>query len=296
MRRELQSPVALRAFEAAARHLSFSRAADELFVTPSAVSHQVRGLENSLGVRLFVRLTRALSLTESGERLAHVLRDSFDRIEGVLNELRSESDTSALRIGLTSYFAARWLTRRLSEFAADHPGIEIHLRLSNEDIDWRRSELDLAIAWGMGEWSDVEAIMLMPLELIVVCSPKLLARGERLDELPDLCQFTRLHETNHNPWQHFLASVGHANLGAVRNVVMDDPNVLHQACIEGQGVALGAKSLLIDELAQGTLIQPFADVVRYGGYYIVSPSDRLQHASVRAFRDWMLDAESALGG
>ena len=128
MRRSIPSPVALRSFEAAARHLSFTRAAQELFVSQSAVSHQVRGLENELGVRLFLRLTRQLRLTDAGEALHSVLRESFDRIETTVGELKAGSAAQPLRVSMTSYFAARWLTRRLGLFSAEYPNQEMSLQ------------------------------------------------------------------------------------------------------------------------------------------------------------------------
>jgi len=152
MARNLPSPVALRAFEAAARHLSFTRAAKELFVTQSAVSHQVKALEEDLGVRLFLRLTRQLRLTEAGESLLAVLRDSFDRIEETVGKMRTGSAAGPLSVGLTPYFATRWLTRRIGRFSARHPQIEMRLHLTSAPVDFDRMDLDLAVAWGRGDW------------------------------------------------------------------------------------------------------------------------------------------------
>ena len=163
MKRNLPSPTALRSFEAAARHLSFTRAAQELFVTQSAVSHQVRGLEDELGVRLFLRLPRQLRLTESGEALFLVLRESFDRIEDSVQALKTGNVADPLRISLTSYFASRWLTRRLGSFSALHPQVEMQLHLINGDVDLKRIDLDIAIIWGSGDWPGLEAELLMPI-------------------------------------------------------------------------------------------------------------------------------------
>ena len=288
MRRDLPSPIALRSFEAAARHLSFTLAAEELFVTQSAVSHQVRALESDLGVKLFVRLTRELRLTPSGEALLGAVRDAFDGIESVVKSLKMDSGAGPLKVGATSYFASRWLTRRLGQFSASHPAIEIHLQLTNTDPDFKRSDAEVAIAWGLAGWPDMDCVPLMPLDLIVVCSPTLLGKGDRLERLSDLHRFTLLHESGRGLWQAFFEAVGETDIAAPRSVVIDDPNVLHQACIDGQGIALGAESLLADELEHGLLVRPFDAVVRYGSYFVVSQESALRRGSVRAFREWLV--------
>ena len=287
MSRKLPSPIALRSFEAAARNLSFTRAAQELFVTQSAVSHQVRGLERELGVRLFLRLTRQLRLTEAGDALLTVVRDGFDRIEETVEQIKVGSGAHPLRVGLTSYFAARWFTRRLGRFSAPHPEVEIHLQLTNGDIDFKRSDLDLAIIWGHGEWSDLEAWQLMPLRITAVCSPGLLKNGPTLTHASDVRHHPLLHESGRGLWPHYLAKAGSPGVHSERNVVMDDPNVLHQACLDGQGIALGAEALLADELDRGSLVRPFVESVPLGGYYVVRPSHTAARRNVAAFEQWL---------
>ena len=289
MSRQLPSPVALRSFEAAARLLSFTRAARELFVTQSAVSHQVRALEEDLGIRLFVRMTRQLRLTQAGEALLSVLRDSFDRIEDCVDDLKSASGARPLRVSLTSYFAARWFTRRLSRFSALHPQVEIHLQLSNEDVDVRRADVDVAILWGQGDWGNAEATHLMALRVIAVCSPALLKGLPELRDPGDLDHLPLLHESGRGLWAHYFQALGHDVARTGRNVVMDDANVLHQACVEGQGVALGAEALLADELERGSLVRLFDQSVEFGGYYIVRPPGVRLSANVKAFHQWLLD-------
>ncbi len=293
MSRDLPSLIALRSFEAAGRSLSFTRAARELFVTQSAVSHQVRALEAELGVRLFLRLTRQLKLTEAGEALLQVVRESLDRIEETVEELKAGSGAHPLRVSLTSYFAARWLTRRLGLFFARHPEVEIHLQLSNGDIDFRRADLDLAIMWGYGDWPDVDARELMPIRLIMVCSPSLMRRGGPLKRIADLAHYPLLHESGRGLWEYYLEAIGSGAIRSERNIVMDDPNVLHQACIEGQGVALGAETLLADELDQRLLVCPFSQSVQLGGYYIVRQPGVRSRPNVSAFYEWLLAEASA---
>ena len=288
MSRSLPSPTALRSFEAAARHLSFTRAAQELFVTQSAVSHQVRGLEDELGVRLFLRLPRQLRLTESGEALFLTLRESFDRIEDSVQDLKAGNVADPLRISLTSYFASRWLTRRLGSFSALHPQVEMQLHLINGDVDFKRMDLDIAIIWGSGDWPGLEAELLMPIEITVVCSPDLLANGPSLENIADLQHHRLLHETGQTLWETWFAATGNIDVEPERNLVMDDPNVLHQAAIEGQGIALGARALLDDEISRGVLMQPFDQSVEIGGYYIVHVPGARARPNVAAFFDWLI--------
>ena len=288
MSRSLPSPVSLRAFEAAARHLSFTRAAQELFVTQSAVSHQVRSLEDELGVRLFLRLTRQLRLTEAGEILLTVVRDSYDRIEDTVKEIKSGTTAHPLRISLTSYFAARWLTRRLGAFSALHPEVEIHLHLINGDVDFKRMDLDLAIVWGTGDWPNLEAELLMPIQITAVCSPELLANGPALIKVGDLRHHVLLHEAGLELWDIWLKSNKADEISPTRNIVMDDPNVLHQAAIEGQGVALGARALLDDEITRGLLVQPFDTTVELGGYYVLHPPGAGSKPNISAFISWLM--------
>jgi len=258
------------------------------------VSHQVRALEQELGVSLFLRMTRQLRLTHAGEALRLVLRDSFDRIQDAVNDLKARSVAHPLRVGMTSYLASRWLTRRLERFSARHPTVEIHMQLSNVDIDVKRTDLDLAIIWGHGDWSGVHVWQLMPLQLIVVCSPTLLTDGMALTRLADLEHFPLLHESGRGLWAHYLNAVGGTAIRSERNIVMDDPNVLHQACLEGQGVALGAEALLSDELAQGLLIRPFTQSVQLGGYYVVRPPGAQTSSNVTAFEQWLRDEVKSL--
>ena len=289
MSRNLPSPVALRSFEAAARNLSFTRAARELYVTQSAVSHQVRALEEELGVRLFLRLTRQLKLTDAGETLLTVVRHAYDRIEETVQEIKAGSGAFPLRVSLTSYMAARWFTRRLDRFCARHPEIEIHLLLSNTEVNIRRTDLDISIMWGYGEWTDVESIQLMPIRLIAVCSPTLLRDGPPLNQVSDLKHYPLLHESGRGLWKSYLQAVGSASTQSKRNIVMDDPNVLHQACIEGQGISLGAEALLTGELHLGQLVRPFTASVELGGYYIVCQPGARSRPNVSAFYEWLLD-------
>ncbi len=298
MSRNLPSPVSLRAFEAAARHLSFTLAAEELFVTQSAVSHQVKALEQDLGIRLFLRLTRQLRLTDAGERLQSVLRETFDKVEETVSEIRAGGGKLPLRVGLTSYFAARWLTRRIGRFSARFPNVAMHLQLSNEEIDFNRMDIDMAVAWGHGDWPGLECELLVPSRIIAVCSPALLRDGPALGEIQHLKDHTLLHESDHKLWRAWLAAVGAGDVSLGSGVTMNDPNVVHQAAIEGQGVALGAEALLEDEISQGLLIPLFGRSVELeGAYYLVHPSAARNRTNITTFWDWALqEAANVAGG
>ena len=200
--------------------------------------------------------------------------------------------------GLDDHFAGhltttRSLTRRLGLFFARHPEVEIHLQLSNGDIDFRRADLDLAIMWGYGDWPDVDARELMPIRLIMVCSPSLMRGGGPLTRIEDLAHYPLLHESGRGLWEYYLEAIGSGAIRSERNIVMDDPNVLHQACIEGQGVALGAETLLADELDQRLLVCPFSQSVQLGGYYIVRQPGVRSRPNVSAFYEWLLAEASA---
>lgn len=293
----MPSPVALRAFEAAARHLSFTLAAQELFVTQSAVSHQVKALEADLGVRLFLRLTRQLRLTEAGDQLHSVLRDAYGRIEDTVADIRQGGRSSPLRISLTSYFAARWFTRRIGHFSAQFPDIDMHLHLTNEDVDFNRMDIDLAVAWGrigekgkeQGSWPGLIAEHLIPSQIIAVCSPALVAAGPPLKKISDLSQHTLLHENHHDLWHEWLVAADAGNVIADKSITMNDPNVVYQAAIEGQGVALGVEKLLEDEISQDRLVFLFGRSVELdGAYHLVHPPDARNRLNVSAFCDWLL--------
>lgn len=241
-----------------------------------------------MGVRLFLRLTRQLRLTEAGETLLAVLRDSFDRIEETVSKMRTGSAAGPLSVGLTPYFATRWLTRRIGRFSARHPQIEMRLHLTSAPVDFDRMDLDLAVAWGRGDWPGLVAELLVPTRIIAVCSPALIQDGPPLRELADLRHHTLLQEVDHGLWRDWLAAAGAGDVTPKSSVIMDDPNVVHQAAVEGQGVALGAEALLDDEISQGRLVRPFDYSVELGGaYYLVHPPGARNRPNVKAFCEWL---------
>ena len=280
---------ALRAFDASARHLNFTRAAAELNVTQAAISHQVRFLERDLGVTLFRRLTRKLALTAEGEILSRAVHGALAEIGEALDEIRSlNARERTLTVTLTPTFGGRWLAERLSRFWRRHPDIDLRLHHSIELVDFARDDVDMAVRWGRGSWPGVKAEFLMHSSLTPVCSPALLEGPHPLRTPADLRHHTLLHAYNYEAWTQWLKAAGITDLDAKRGPIIDDPAVLDQATLEGQGVALGRISLLTDQIADGRLVRLFEpDVETEFAYYIVYPVGALAKPKVKAFYDFL---------
>jgi LysR family glycine cleavage system transcriptional activator len=289
MARRLPPLNALRAFEAGGRHLSFTRAAAELHVTQAAVSHQVKALEEYLGVALFRRLTRRLVLTEAGRALLPVVGEAFDRIAESAAALHGRDEGRGLTVSLTPSFGARWLGRHLGRFWARHPEIDLKLHHSKRSVDFRREEVDMAVRWGCGDWPGLEAEFLMRAGFTPVCSPALLAGPHPLRRPADLAHHTLLHEEDYEDWAQWLLVAGVEEVDARRGPVVDDASMLDRATLEGQGVALGRTALIAEHLAAGRLVRPFAlDLETDYAYYLVYPENALTNPKVKTFRDFLL--------
>ncbi len=281
----LPSLPALRVFEAAARHLSFTKAAAELNVTQAAVSHQVRALEEQLGVELFRRTTRRLALTPDGQRLQPAATEAFEILRRALADIgRSER---LLAITTTPSFGARWLAPRLCNFTDHHPEIELSIRHTQSVLDLAREGLDLAIRWGKGPWPGLESELIGPAMRIVVASPGYV---EQLTlEVPaDIERAALLHDDTREDWTEWLLVAGLDPALARRGIILDDENALMQAALNGQGVALAAPSIAYGDLAAGRLVQPFDLALADGyGFYLVYPPGALKRPKVTAFRDFI---------
>ncbi|HTO68871.1 MAG TPA: transcriptional regulator GcvA [Myxococcota bacterium] len=288
--RKLPPLNALRAFEAAARHLSFKDAAAELHVTPAAVSHQVRGLEDELGVALFVRLHRALALTPAGARCLPRLRDAFDRLEEATRGLRGRAAQPRLVLSVVPSFGANWLVPRLGRFRARHPEIDLEVLSSSELVDFARDPVDVGVRFGGGRYPGVRADLLVAEEYFPVASPKL-ARGRRPLRRPDdLRRHTLLHDETHDAWRSWLASAGVTAVDPERGVVFSDSSQLVFAAAAGQGVALARALLAAPFLRAGTLVRPFpGSVPAEFAYWVVCAQARAEEPAIRAFRDWLTD-------
>ena len=289
MARRLPPLNALRAFEAGARHLSFTKAGEELHVTQAAVSHSVKLLEEDLGVSLFRRMTRKLALTEEGRALMRVAGEALDAIAGEAARLRDAPGGRTLSLSLIPTFGVKWLAQRLGRFWALHPDIDLRLHHSIHLVDFARDEVDAAVRWGGGAWPGVEAVYLMRAGLVPVCSPALCKGPPALNVPDDLRHHTLLHVRDYVDWAQWLAVAGAREVEARRGPIIDDPSVLHQAAIDGQGVALESESIVRADLEAGRLVKPFdVDLDRDNAYYLVAPPRHFERPNVQAFRDFLL--------
>ncbi|CAJ0812316.1 transcriptional regulator GcvA [Ralstonia flaminis] len=276
---------ALRAFEAAARHLSFTRAAAELCVTQAAISHQVRQLEDWLGLKLFARRGHALTLTVEGGSYLSELTHLFDGLAEATARLSGRSEDT-LRITALPSFASRWLLPRLGGFRAQHP--EIELKLTTSTTLWAHTDdsFDIGIRSGLGRWPGLKADLIAREYLSPVCSPAL---REPLEAPTDLRHATLLHDEPKGAWRAWFEHAGAAPPRRTSGVVFNDAGMVLQAAVEGQGVALGRLLLAADDLAAGRLVQPFdVSMPNDFSYWLVYPRASAGRPEVAAFRAWLL--------
>jgi LysR family glycine cleavage system transcriptional activator len=305
---------ALRAFEAAARHLSFKQAADELAVTPTAVSHQVRGLEDYLGFPLFRRLTRALELTAEGSAMLPKLQEGLECFAAAIEATRPRERGGRLLLASPPAFAARWLIRRLPEFNARHPEIQLYVSASGQTIDARDGKvsglegLDLredgtgvAIRFGHGRYPGCRVDRLFSPAYTPVCSPRLISGKRALKRPADLAHHRLLHDDtipelmDQPTWAEWfrLAQVG--GIDADAGTHFSDLGLVLSAAIDGVGVALASKPLVEAEIAAGRLVAPFDIIVRRPmAYFFVAPEAVAERPIVQAFRDWLLVEAAAV--
>jgi len=279
---------ALRAFEASARHLSFTRAAVELFVTPAAVSHQVKSLEAQLNVTLFKRLPRGLMLTSEGETLLPVLRESFDRIAETLERFEGGHYRDVLTVGAVGTFAVGWLLPRLADFQEKHPFIDLRLSTHNNRVDVAAEGLDYAIRFGAGAWHGIDALRLIEAPLSVLCVPEL---ALQLSEPQDLLKQTLLRSYRTDEWpEWFLACGLPPNTAPTRNIVFDSSLAMMEAALQGAGIALAPPLMFSRQLAAGAIEQPFAIGITTGSYWLTRLQSRPETAAMTAFKEWLLQA------
>jgi LysR family transcriptional regulator of beta-lactamase len=277
---------ALRAFEASARHLSFTRAGLELFVSQAAISHQIKGLEQRLGVTLFRRLPRGLALTDEGAALVPVLSEAFDRIGGTLERFADGRIREVLTIGVVGTFAAGWLLPRLRDFAGRHPEVDLRLLTNNNRVDLAGEGLDLAIRFGDGAWHGVEAVPLLDAPLTPLCAP---AVARRLQAPADLARETLLRSYRQDEWPRWFAAAGTA-APRIRGPVFDSSPTMAAAAAAGAGVGLLPVAMFARELATEVLVRPFAAELHAGSYWLTRLHSRAETAAMRAFRDWLTGA------
>ena len=280
----------LRGFEAAARHESFSKAADELFVTHGAVSRAVRQLEDDLGQKLFRRTTRSVTLTATGAAYVQEVRIALDRLLRATLRARAHGTTGALNVSTMDSFAGKWLLPRLYEFRRANPEIDVRLSTSEQLADFVHDDIDIALRYGRGRYPGLEADFLMDEDLTPVCSPKLLEGPHPLRHPEDLRHHTLIHDVFFIDWQAWLKAAGVDGIDATRGPSYQSSDLGIQAAIQGDGVALGRSALFEDDLAAGRLVRPFdlAISAEYA-YYVVYPPAALENPKTRAFRDWVLN-------
>jgi LysR family transcriptional regulator, regulator of gene expression of beta-lactamase len=274
---------ALRAFEASARHLSFTRAAIELCVTQAAVSHQVKGLEQRLGATLFRRLPRGLALTDEGLALLPALTDSFDRIGDIMERFEGGRVREVLTVGAVGTFAVGWLLPRLQTFAEAHPFVDLRLMTNNNRVDIAAEGLDYAIRFGDGAWHGTNAEPLFDAPMSPLCDP--LTAG-RLATPQNLTRETLLRSYRSADWPDWFAAA-EVDGSHIRGPVFDSSWVMVEAAMQGFGVALAPPMMFERELAQGRIVQPFGTTVSTGRYWLTWLKSKQQTSAMKAFRDWL---------
>jgi LysR family glycine cleavage system transcriptional activator len=292
MTARLPSLNGLRAFEAAARHLSFTLAASELNVTQTAISHQIRRLEEELGVRLFIRQNRALALTPEARDYLPGVRAAFNDLRLATDRLLRKDDDKVLTISTIASLAAKWLLPRLADFQEANPGIDVRITTSTSLVDFQRDNVDAAIRYGRGQWPGLRADWLMADELFPVCSPSLLRGDKPLRRPEDLQDHVLLHTNNSDDWRLWLTAAGlPADISRQPGITFDMTLMTVQAAIDGMGVAMGRTSYVQDDIAKGRLVVPFKIALPAdAGFYLVAPEGRREPPKLAAFRDWVIAA------
>jgi len=279
---------ALRAFEASARHLSFTRAAIELCVTQAAVSHQVKGLEARLGATLFRRLPRGLALTDEGLALLPSVRDSFDRLGDTLARFEGGRVLEVLSVGVVGTFAVGWLLPRLPAFREAHPFVDLRLFTNNNRTDLAGEGLDCAVRFGDGAWHGTEAAPLFEAPMSPLCSP---ATAERLTEPSALLAETLLRSYRAADWPDWFAAAG-LSPPPIRGPVFDSSWVMVEAALQGIGVALAPPMMFARDLQQGRLVRPFPTQVSAGRYWLTWLKSKAPSPALRAFQAWLSNTSS----
>ncbi|MEA2741295.1 MAG: LysR family transcriptional regulator, glycine cleavage system transcriptional activator [Acetobacteraceae bacterium] len=281
----------LRAFEASARLMSFTHAAAELNVTQTAISHQIRRLEDQLGIKLFIRRNRGLALTREAEDYLPSVRAAFEDLRRATARLRRTENEGRLTVSTTASLATKWLVSRVAAFQDANPGLEVRITTSPHLVDFQREEVDIAVRYGRGTWPGLRAHWLMAERLFPVCAPALLKGAKPLRQPADLAEHTLLHSTvSRDDWGLWLTAAGlpHA-IAARRGLTFDLGFMAIQAAVEGLGVALGRLHLVEADIAAGRLVAPFdTQLPQDAGYYVVTPEAVADTPKIALFRDWLI--------
>jgi len=293
MARRLPPLNALRAFEAAARHESFTRAAEDLRVTQGAVSQQVKALEAELGLKLFHREPRRLVITTAGRDYLIVIRDALDRIAAGTDRLLQRQNTGVLTVSTSPNFAAKWLVHRLGRFAESHPAIDLRVSAALHHIDFAREDVDIAVRHGDGSDIGLDMTRLYTEELFPVCSPSLLRDQPPLRDAIDLARLPLLHLDNRQDWAKWFDAAGAPKADLSGGPILNQASMVIDAAVDSQGVALARTGLAARDLIAGRLVRPFplALAVPYA-YWIVCPKATANLPKIVTFRNWLV-AEAA---
>ncbi len=304
MRRRRLPPLnSLRAFEAVARHLSVTKAADELAVTPAAVSHQIKTIEDHLEIELFQRTKGILLLTDAGQAILPGIRDGFESLQAAIEQIDNLGDAGVLTISVAPSFAAKWLLPRLERFQSKYPEIDVRVGASMALTDFHSDGVDLAIRYGAGRYPDLHCERLLEETVFPVCSPKLLKGKQRLDAVSALKDQTLLHDDSPDDdpscpsWTMWLKAAGASDIDGTRGPRFNQSSLVVEAAALGRGVALAKASLAAADLAEGRLIKPFGTAVPVDfAYWLVCPEPKLALRKVALFADWLKSEASAFMG
>ena len=290
---------ALRTFEAAARHLNFTRAADELGLTPAAVSHQIKEIEDQLDLVLFTRTSRTIRLTEAGHVLLEAAVDALDLLNRAVSRARKMTrGTALLKVTLDAQFATKWLMRRVDDFHKHKPGIELRFDITYDVRDFDLDDVDVGIRFGTGRYPGLVAHRLFENIIIPVCSPALLASGPPLNEPRDLFQHTLAHiewsrqGVTWPNWSMWMQAAGVEDFDDSRTLVFRSSTDATQAALDGNAVALADFAMVASDLSQGRLVRPFELGIKVAAdfaYFLVYPQAAKDDARIIAFREWLLD-------
>lgn len=301
MRRNLPPLNALKAFECAARHLSITLAAEELHVTPAAISHQIRLLEDHIGLPVFARSGRGLVLTDAGAAGLKHLQEGFDRLADAMDAIDSLGESGVLSISVTPSFAAKWLIPRLDRFQALHPDIDVHVSASMHLVDFAKEGIDLAVRYGAGNYGELSHEKLMAETVIPVCSPSFILKHGPIQSLDDLAGLPLLHDDSpdNDPscpnWEMWLRASGAAHIDSSRGPRFNQASLVLEAAIHGKGIALAKATLAASDLAARKLVAPFgaSQPINFA-YYLVAPKAKLNLPKVSHFCDWLREEAKPL--
>jgi LysR family glycine cleavage system transcriptional activator len=298
-RRRLPPLNALRALEAAARHMSFSRAANELSVTAGAVSQQIQNLEDYVGVALFRRTAKGLLLTDAAQIALPALRDAFDKLAEASSLLTAGADGRRVTVSAPPSFAAKWLVPRLGQFSAKHPEVDVWLSADMELVDFNDGEIDVGIRYGSGRYPGLEVVRLLNETVVPVVSPKLLEE-KPLREPGDLEHHTLLHDGSPDTdescpdWAMWLAARGLSHIDGGRGPRFNQSSMVVEAAVAGRGVGLAKGTLAHADLDAGRLVAPFGGATSLDfAYYLVHPKAKGRLKPVRAFASWLAEEAAA---